>query len=263
MIIRLLGTGSAFSLKHFNTMYLLEDEQGQSLLFDAGGDLRLALAERNLSPKDIKNVYISHLHGDHIHGLEYLGFATHYSDYEGKPVLHLPDPDYVYQLSQAFSVSMKKTPEGTRTLLDYFAIGTVRPEVRFRVGNLECEVIPLLHFEPPNPNNIMMVYALYITDTRFLKSVLITSDHCYNEANLQALQPYYEKADLIFQDCETLPFKTGVHFHYTDLEKLPECWRKKMILTHYQDNVKEEEKWQDWRKKYHLVFGTQGSIYVL
>ena len=43
-------------------------------------------------------------------------------------------------------------------------------------------------------------------------------------------------ADIIFHDCETLPFKSGVHAHYEDLKTLDDKTRKKMWLYHYQDN---------------------------
>ena len=74
MKLIVLGSGSAFTLKNFQSNFLLVDEKRErNLLLDAGGDVRYALAEAGFSYKDITDVYVSHLHGDHIHGLEWLG----------------------------------------------------------------------------------------------------------------------------------------------------------------------------------------------
>jgi hypothetical protein len=42
-------------------------------------------------------------------------------------------------------------------------------------------------------------------------------------------------ADIIFQDCETAPFESGVHSHYGKLKTLPDKMKQKMWLYHYQD----------------------------
>jgi ribonuclease BN (tRNA processing enzyme) len=71
-----LGTGSAFTLKNFQSNYLLKGEK--NLLIDCGGDIRFSLKEQNMSYKDIDAVYISHLHADHQGGLEYLAFCSYF-----------------------------------------------------------------------------------------------------------------------------------------------------------------------------------------
>jgi hypothetical protein len=45
---------------------------------------------------------------------------------------------------------------------------------------------------------------------------------------------YYDRADVIFHDCETSPFPTKIHAHYTELLILPAKIRNKMWLYHYQ-----------------------------
>ena len=46
---------------------------------------------------------------------------------------------------------------------------------------------------------------------------------------------FYKQADLIIQDCETTPFKSGVHANYSELVTLPLEIKTKMMLLHYQD----------------------------
>lgn len=67
-----LGSGSAFTVgpDNYHSNVLLEIGK-DSLLIDAGSDLRHSLREQNRGYLDIKNVYITHLHGDHTGGLEW------------------------------------------------------------------------------------------------------------------------------------------------------------------------------------------------
>jgi hypothetical protein len=74
-------------------------------------------------------------------------------------------------------------------------------------------------------------------------------------------------ADVIIQDCETSPFKSGVHAHYEDLKTLPENVKQKMILVHYQDNILNQDGTlkQEWSTKRAEDkfggFGTKGLEY--
>ena len=43
---------------------------------------------------------------------------------------------------------------------------------------------------------------------------------------------FYRVADVVYQDCETSPFKSGVHAHYEDLKTLPGDIKSKMHLCH-------------------------------
>jgi hypothetical protein len=62
--------------------------------------------------------------------------------------------------------------------------------------------------------------------------VLLTTDTQFapNQIN-----DFYKRASVIFQDCETSPYKSGVHAHYSELVTLPVDTKKKMWLYHYQD----------------------------
>ena len=45
---------------------------------------------------------------------------------------------------------------------------------------------------------------------------------------------YYKEADVIFADCETSPFKSGIHAHEKEHREIDDCITKKEILYHYQ-----------------------------
>src|ERR1035437_6560533 len=70
MKLTTVGTGSSNTVENFQTSYFMEFENGESLLFDCGDDSKFSMWNIGKTYKDIKAVYISHLHGDHVHGLE-------------------------------------------------------------------------------------------------------------------------------------------------------------------------------------------------
>jgi len=71
-----LGSGGAFTTaeKNYHSNMLIYDESKDYLLFDAGTDIKDSLNTANIKPTDINKIFISHLHGDHCGGIEYIGF---------------------------------------------------------------------------------------------------------------------------------------------------------------------------------------------
>ena len=88
-----LGAGSAFTIgedNYHSNMLLQKDDD--SLLIDAGSDIRFSLNKLHLTYLDIRNIYISHLHADHIGGLEWLALTTYFDPrYENKPNLYISE----------------------------------------------------------------------------------------------------------------------------------------------------------------------------
>src|SRR5215213_4499990 len=78
MKLTFIGTGSAFTMSGFQSNMVLEDSAGGRLLIDCRGDARHALAKAGLGAKDIDGLYVSHLHADHIGGIEWLGFSRYF-----------------------------------------------------------------------------------------------------------------------------------------------------------------------------------------
>lgn len=68
--IIMLGTGNGGTLDLYNTCFIIQNENG-NFLVDTGGGIEIIkrLKQINVQLKDIKNIFISHSHTDHILGL--------------------------------------------------------------------------------------------------------------------------------------------------------------------------------------------------
>lgn len=69
-----LGSGSAFTMQNRQSNMIIE-LNGRKLLIDVGSDIRFSLKLMGYNFKDIDEVYLSHLHADHIGGLEWLNLV--------------------------------------------------------------------------------------------------------------------------------------------------------------------------------------------
>ena len=77
MNIIFAGTGSAFNLDSYQTNTIIQ-RNGKNLLIDAGSFAPLALRDIGMNYKNIDAIYVTHLHNDHVGGLEYLAFTTYF-----------------------------------------------------------------------------------------------------------------------------------------------------------------------------------------
>lgn len=68
--IIMLGTGSGGTLDLYNTCFVIQNEEG-NFLVDTGGSVEIVRRIKNVGMQlsDIKNIFISHSHTDHILGL--------------------------------------------------------------------------------------------------------------------------------------------------------------------------------------------------
>ena len=68
--IIMLGTGNGGTLNLYNTCFVIQNNKG-NFLVDTGGSIEIIkrLKQVNIELKDIKNIFISHSHTDHILGL--------------------------------------------------------------------------------------------------------------------------------------------------------------------------------------------------
>lgn len=71
--IIMLGVGNGGPLELYNTCFVIQNEMG-NFLVDTGGSIEIIkrLNESNIDYKEIKNIFISHSHTDHILGIFWL-----------------------------------------------------------------------------------------------------------------------------------------------------------------------------------------------
>jgi ribonuclease BN (tRNA processing enzyme) len=239
MKLHFIGTGSAFTLKNFQTSIVIQNN-GKNLLVDAGTDVRFAIDKVGLSSKDIDAVYITHQHSDHCGGLEWLAFSSYFDPDRKTKIRLIAEEGLVRTLwEESLQGGLKHINDRQMNLEDYFDVTAVRlsdndPEPSFYWSGTRFHINKLEHMN----NGIQPVYSygltIHVSHGQYAyRRILITGDSKLSEKN----NVLYENSDLIVQDCETGPFRSGVHAHFEELESLPSEIKKKMVLVHYQDNV--------------------------
>lgn len=222
-----LGTGSGLNFDLGNTSVLVQNGVSRRLLIDCGYTVPKRLYEADLIG-DISDILITHLHADHIGGLETMGFYHYFAlqrREKDRIRLHLPSEELAHQLwHNALSAGMAGITDtnGGRveaTLETYFDV---------RVGDhVAVEGLPEVSFEtaphiPGAPN-----FSL-----RFSNGVYYSGDST-------AMPPH--DPDVIFQDCQFGPADPSeVHMSYEQLrDELPDSVRKKVHLVHL-SNAKDQ-----------------------
>jgi ribonuclease BN (tRNA processing enzyme) len=236
--LKFSGVGSAFSpASLWQTQGLLTSANGKVLLLDCGSDARHSLRGM-VQTRDIDAVYISHMHGDHVHGLEFLGFTTYFTPNMKKPTLFVVNGMDVPLWNHVLRGTMESVQGRMVTLHDYFDVHSIKPNKSFVWEEYTLTPIQTIHIM----NGYVQVqsYGLMITDGN--RKIFLTSDTQFAPGTMST---FYNDADLIVHDCETMfrkdddtgvrhPIKSGVHAHIADLDTLPESVKNKMMLVHYQ-----------------------------
>ena len=238
--LHFIGCGAQFASRSlYQSNLVLTAPSGRRMLVDCGSDVKHALAEAGLRASSVEAVYISHLHSDHVGGMEWLAYSTYFNPNAARPRLYghaaLLDRVWTHTLRGGLRMIEGRCME----LSDYFDCRPVGRERAFGWEGLGFELVEVVHVTAP-PNHAMVSCGLYLgrptsddDPTPRPGGVLYTSDTQFTP---RRLAPYFERAELILHDCETGTFQTPVHAHYDQLCTLPAAIKAKTWLYHYQDD---------------------------
>lgn len=235
MKIRFIGVGSAFTTsEYFQSNLLITADSGRKMLVDCGTDIRFSLREAMPEPplpyEEIDAVYISHLHSDHIGGMEWMAFQTYFNPDQQRPRLYMEETI----MREMWHSSLKGglgTIEGKRMhLTDYFDCRPAAADGSFIWESIRFTLVRMEHVITGYRD--FYSYGLLISDgADRWPPVFLTTDTQYRP---HLIRDIAREASLIFHDCETSPIRSVVHAHYQDLRGLPADVRARMWLYHYQ-----------------------------
>jgi glyoxylase-like metal-dependent hydrolase (beta-lactamase superfamily II) len=218
--IQMLGTGSAFAKAFYNNNALVY-AGGRALLVDCGTTGPAALHHLGKSLSDIDAILVTHLHADHIGGLEELAFRYRFH-YEIKPALYVADtlagPLWEHSLRGGLE------QDGFASLEDYFDVRPLVPgEPRELLPGLTAELLATPHI-PNRPS-----YSVLFNGCFFY-----SADMVFDPDLLRRLVRE-RGVETIFHDCQL--FAPGsVHACLPELLTLPESLQERIYLMHYGDD---------------------------
>lgn len=247
MKLTFIGCGSAFSKKNFHSNMVLEATEVElgvligeveippkyykrRMLIDCGRTAPEAMAALGLGWHDIDALYVSHQHNDHIGAIEEFAFMRFFvPNGKDKPSLYCDERLMEDLWDHSLKGGMASIENHVCTLGTFFDLRPVRRNEGFTFAGTFFRLVQAVHVM--NGYSILPSYGLKFTTPGGTR-VFITTDtqHCPTQ-----IGKFYADADVIFQDCETSKFKSGVHAHYDDLRTLAPEVKRKMWLYHYQD----------------------------
>lgn len=238
--VEFTGTGNAWSKPpvNYNTNAIIR-VNAHAWLLDCGLLCPLALNSMNVSLADIDGVFVSHLHGDHVLGLEEL-FFTNFFGHQRRIRLYLPNgllSRYSgIEGSDIWENCLRGAMESTAfdghrehqlMLEDYADVEVFEPHRPYEIFGLRCEIFPVIHVRH-RPS-----YGM-ILDGR----VAYTSDCTFSRERIDSL--LNRGVETIFHEVTFAPPWPGtVHTSFQELADLPRDIAERIILMHYGDDTPE------------------------
>ncbi|HET9954392.1 MAG TPA: MBL fold metallo-hydrolase [Polyangiaceae bacterium] len=220
-----LGAGDTFS-EHLHPTALLLEAQGFRLAIDCPDSYRAILrhasvrSNRPLSIADIDCVLITHVHGDHMNGLEGFAFYKHFVEHK-----------------RVRLVASREVRQGLWEQRLKLSMGTLWDGARFHSLEFEdyFDYVPLDWHEPLElgPFRIRARRTVHHVPTSALhvecqgRAFAYSSDTAFDPELIRFLEP----ANLIFHETNYGP----AHTPYESLLTLPAELRERVRLIHYSD----------------------------
>lgn len=233
-----VGVGDAFSSKHWGTSFLVTHDDF-TLAIDCPDSYLRALKGHGRAPEEIDAIFITHLHGDHVNGLEMLLAWSTFVSRRKLDIYTTPEAarDLWERRLQASLGVMYDGVSHRNTSLDEFANLHVVPwNETFKIGPFEVITRPTNHHLPASAMRLSAqgkTWA-YSCDTAFDPELI----------------DWLRDADLVFHEASYGP----AHSPLEKLEELPEELRKKLKIVHLPDTLETSK---------FLNFAKEGQTYGL
>jgi len=224
--LQMTGTGNAFGKLFFNNNALIHSG-GYQLMIDFGQTASLALYQMGVQLNQINGVLITHLHADHIGGLEELAFQAMYRSghRKGKIQLFIGEQLVEPLWEHSLKAGLLNEKEGYTSLDSYFDVQIMQEGVPFRIcEELTIELIRTEHIPGKTSYSLLLnEHIFYSADLIFDRSLL---EHIV----------YTRHVDVILHDCQFVG-KGIVHATLDELMTLPDDIQSLIYLMHYDDEM--------------------------
>jgi ribonuclease BN (tRNA processing enzyme) len=225
-----LGSGSAFTPPwegNYQSNMVLTAPSGKRMLIDCGTHSPLSLHEQNLSIFDIDAIYVSHQHADHVGGLEEAALRTYYTP--GAPRIKLIGNGRMLEFlwNETLKGGLSSLQGKNATLEEYFDLVPIPRNKDFVWEGMTFRTVRTVHII--DQYDLVPSFGLmFVADG---KTHFITTDTQFAP---NQMVDFYKMSDVVYQDCETTPYRSGVHAHYEELRTLDPAIKARMWLYHYQ-----------------------------
>lgn len=255
MLLTALGSGSAFSRRFGTTCSMLQVSTGEKWLIDCGRQAPDQIWAHGLTWWDVHGQIVTHVHGDHVYGLEDFALMRHYGGPKLGPSILAGGrrPDLIAhsavlaEIWEILSPSLRYRTDAARqkvngSLGDYFSVAdacSIEPPRGRPWNHAETFELPGLrltaretHHIPDKPSVSLEIWL----DDAGERIAWWGGDSTVDREHLVALEP---RTSVFFHDCTFLDQTGYVHGAFSELCQLPLSVRQKMILMHHDDDVEE------------------------
>ncbi|MGB1699982.1 MAG: MBL fold metallo-hydrolase [Nannocystaceae bacterium] len=250
--LRTLGVGGAFSRRYGTTCAMLTLSSGERWLIDCGRQAPDQLHDAGITWHDLAGQIITHVHGDHVFGLEDFAFGRFYESRGdvASIVSGGPQPDLVVH-----SAVREEVWSTLYASLRYHKLGDNPTAGTLNTYFNVCDPVAV---EPPADNEWNHSESFVAGGTRITAR---ESEHvpgkpsCSLEISIEAegdrmawwsgdctvdadyLASIEARTSIFFHDCTFVEYPGQVHGAFSLLRTLPESIRHKMVLMHHEDNI--------------------------